>query len=781
MVGSRITQALVTPQSEEVSTLFSNPYGHFDARSGEFVISDVLTPRPWINVLANAHYGLVLSQAGSGFSWLDNCQLFRINRWEQDLVTDRHGRYIYLRDLSEPDVLWSTTAMPTRTSVSNEEVRHGLGATTFTRRHGAIETQQTTFVPVQGTYDVSLVTINNHGGTSVELEIGTYLEWHLGGAGDAHREFHRLFTSVQSQGDTTLAWKRPGLEENVRHTTEEGPTGFVRVIGLDETAWFTDKQQFLGRLGQVERPQALLSESQPVTTGRWDDPVAGSKSHLHLNAYESRTFAVIVGAVQGQAEALKLTGAMTLESLQLSLEETLAHHAKACGGLQVECDDPVVDLMVNRWLPYQTVIGRMTARCAYYQQGGAYGYRDQLQDSLMLLEDDPDRTFTQIGIQAEAMYPDGSVRHWWHPHSPIFAKSRHSDTCLWLSFATLEYLDETGDLSKLDTVFNFASDTQDQEVGTLFDHCQRGIERALSLRSSRGLPLIGAGDWNDGLSHAGLDQKGESVWLAMFLFHILQRFSRVCANRGDQELATRWASEAASLQTAVETYGWDGEWYIAGTDDEGRAFGSNACTEGKIFLNPQTWAVITGIASPERAKIAMNSVRKHLLKPYGALLLAPAYHEVDPYIGYITRYAPGLRENGGVYSHAATWAVQALAMTGDAEGAYGLWRGMCPPVRAAENAELYAAEPYVMPGNADGPDSPFESRAGWTWYTGSAAWMRRVFVRWILGLRPEGDRLTAQPCLPESLGSVSLIRTFRGKTYNVSVSADSASLTAHAD
>lgn len=776
MVGSRISQAVVTPQGESQNSVFPNPYGHFDADTGEFVITDVLTPRPWINVLANEEYGLVLSQAGGGFSWLGNCQLFRINRWEQDLVTDRHGRFIYFRDLSNPAELWSTTPMPIRSSGTCEEVRHGLGSTTFVTRRGSIETRQTTFVPVTGTYDASVIEVTNHGSHPVELEVGTYLEWHLGGAGDAHREFHRLFTSVQSEGDTTLAWKRPGLEEHVRHTTEEGPTGYVRVIGLDDTVWFTDKQLFLGRLGQIERPSALVENVQPETTGRWDDPVAGSRSRLTLKAGETRTFAVVIGATQGQDQALRTSGSMSVESLQDTLRDTLEYHSELCGRLEVECEDPVVDLMVNRWLPYQAIVGRMTARCAYYQQGGAYGYRDQLQDSLMLLDDDPARTFRQIGIQAEAMYPDGSVRHWWHPDSTIFAKSRHSDTCLWLSFATLEFLDETGELDKLDTVFRFASDSGQSESGTLFDHCRRGIERTLSLRSSRGLPLIGAGDWNDGLSHAGLDHKGESVWLAMFLFHILDRFSTVCAARGESELSARWADEARSLQDAVETHAWDGEWYIAGTDDEGRAFGSKSCDEGKIFLNPQTWAVITGIASPERANRAMESVRQHLLKPYGALLLAPAYHEVDPYIGYITRYAPGLRENGGVYSHAATWAVQALAMTGDSEGAYALWRGMCPPVRATENAELYAAEPYVMPGNADGPDSPFESRAGWTWYTGSAAWMRRVFVRWILGVRPDGARLQAQPCMPKNLGTVSLTRSYRGTPHNVEVSSITSSV-----
>jgi len=276
--------------------------------------------------------------------------------------------------------------------------------------------------------------------------------------------------------------------------------------------------------------------------------------------------------------------------------------------------------------------------------------------------------------------------------------------------------------------FSFLSRETDKpgERGTIWAHCLRGIDRALSRISPRGLPLIGAGDWNDGLSHAGIDGLGESVWLAMFLYDILTRFQPVLAGLGETAMVGRFAAAAESLKTAVNEHAWDGNWYLGGTRDDGKPFGSHTCEEGKIFLNPQTWAVISGIAPPDRAERAMQSVREHLVTPYGALLLQPAYSEVDPYIGYITRYAPGLRENGGVYSHASTWAVKAFAMMGDSETALAIYRGMLPALRAQDDAELYAAEPYVMPGNVDGPDSPYAGRAGWTWYTGSAAWMVRV-------------------------------------------------------
>ncbi|MBS1724801.1 MAG: glycosyl transferase family 36 [Armatimonadetes bacterium] len=767
MIETSLTSAVVSPYLSDGLGLFPSQYGYFDSETGEYVVTDVLTPRPWINVLANESYGLVLSQAGGGFSWFENCQLFRVNRWEQDLVSDAYGRYVYLADEDEPNDIWSTTLMPTRREADSEEVRHGLGFTTFKRTCNELTSEQTIFVPAEGSYEIHLVTLTNGSERTRTIRVGTYLEWHLGSQGEWHREFHRLFVSTKVDGDTVLAWKQPSLEEHVKRPTDAGPFAFVRLVGVEGVEWFSDKSQWLGRLGQVSSPRGMVTHCPPKTSGRWDDPIAAARFKVSLAEGETRSFAIVIGVDQDKDNAGRVAKAMTLEGLRQQCQETKTYHRESHGRLRLETGEPAIDVFANLWLPYQTTVGRMTARCAYYQQGGAFGYRDQLQDSLMHLDTDPERTLRQIKIHAEAMYEDGSVKHWWHPGTNIFAKSRHSDTCLWLAFAVLEYLDETGDLDALKTDLAYAADGQGSARGTLLDHCLRGIERALAARSPRGLTLIGAGDWNDGLSHAGLDGKGESAWLAMFLFSILRRFAVVMDALGDEALSSRFLSEAESLRQAVEDQCWDGEWYIAGTDDEGRPFGSKQCREGEIFLNPQTWAVISGIASPERAARAMASARQHLIKPYGALLLAPAYQTVNPNIGYITRYAPGLRENGGVYSHAATWAVQALAMMGEVDAAYDLWLGMCPPLRSAANADLYAAEPYVMPGNTDGPDSPFESRAGWTWYTGSSAWMRRTLVRWILGVRSGKKGLEVWGTAPERLASFSMNRPYRGKVVTI--------------
>ncbi len=724
-----------------------NPYGHFDFKTKAFVITDVRTPRPWINVLSNDRYGVVISQAGGGFSWFENCQLFRVSRWEQDLVQDSMGRFVYVQDLDSPEDLWSTSFQPTRRAASVDIVEHRLGATSFVREFLGLRVQQTVFVPMEGACEVWILEVENLSDRPRSLRLASYQELHLGGNGDWHREFHRLFTESRLDGQFLVAWKHPNLPEGRRGERDVPIRAGLAWHGGDSLRWVTDKYAWLGRVGNISRPDGLFTDVAASETPRWDDPIAVGLVGLSLAAGEKKTLVHVI-ATNRDAQALhKELGHWTIEKAKQSLIETETYWQERCAKNPIQTPDADTHLMVNGWLPYQTIVGRIYAKCAFYQQGGAYGYRDQLQDSLLYLETEPENTLLQLKRHAEAMYEDGGVRHWWHPGTDIFHNSLHSDTCLWLAFGTLEYLDATCNFRALDMecaylnggvvpVGSTASPVTPmppvrEGKGTLLEHCLRGIERTLALRSPRGIPLMLAGDWNDGLSHVGLDGKGESVWVAMFLYHILTRLAPVLRDRRDASLADRYGREAESLKTAVNTHAWDGDWYLAGTRDDGRTLGSHKDAEGQIFLNPQTWAVITGIAPPDRVEKAMQSVRDRLIEPYGAVLLRPAFHSVDPYVGYISRYAPGLRENGGVYSHASTWAIQAFAMMGDLTTAKAIFEGMLPPKRSAEDADLYAAEPYVMPGNADGPDSPYEGRAGWTWYTGSAAWMCRISKRWL--------------------------------------------------
>lgn len=737
--------------ASESAGFLANRYGSFCRESGAFVVTDPRTPRPWVNVLANELYGVVLSQAGGGFSWADNCQLFRLTRWDQDLAQDLYGRWLYLLELDADGQAagpaWSPAFLPTRIPGDRAEVEHGLGYTTFRKRFGGVLAEQTVFVPTDVCGEVWSLRLTNEGSGAKRLRVAAALEWFLGGQGDWHREFHKLFVETRTEGNRAFAWKHPGLNEGARTRPEVGPTAVFAVHGA-EPRWVVDRLRWLGPVGTVAAPDGLFEVPTEAGSARWDDPGAAAVMEIALKPGEARTLTFVLGAGADVAEATALADRFA-EGADAALAETAAYWSGYVARQPVKTGDEATDFMCRTWLPYQAVAGRLMARCAFYQQGGAYGYRDQLQDSLMLKEMDPDRTLEQLLRHAGAMYEDGGVRHWWHPGTSVFVPSHHSDTCLWLAYGVATYLEATGNDAALDLRAPILSRTTEASAGDadLMDHCIRGIRRALSRRSERGIPLIGAGDWNDGLSHAGLEGRGESFWLAMFLYDILNRWDPILARRGWEADRAAFAAEAESLRTAVNDHGWDGEWYLEGTRDDGKPLGSRTCDEGKIFLNPQTWAVISGIAPPERVTAAMAAVRKHLVKPYGALLLTPAYSQVDPYVGYITRYAPGLRENGGVYSHASTWAVQAFAMVGDLETARAIYQGMLPCLRSAEDAEGYQAEPYVMPGNVDGPDSPYEGRAGWTWYTGSAAWMRRISSEWLQKC-PDSRFSQAQPLWP---------------------------------
>ncbi|HEY3781965.1 MAG TPA: hypothetical protein VGL56_12845 [Fimbriimonadaceae bacterium] len=755
------------PRSDD--KLCPNAFGFFRKDGREFVITNLATPMPWTNVMSNGKYGLVISQNGGGFSWGDNSQVSRITRWNQDLVEDRQGRFVYIQDLDSEHKVWSTTRQPTAVEAELDEVVQGLGYTTFNRRVDGIESSHTVFVPQDAPCEVWTVTLTNTGGVTRRLRIASYLEWQLGNANDWHHEFHRLFYFSGRERDFVYARKLPGLQHDIRELEPEQPLAFHGVQGLCVDDWLSDKSSFLGRPADLTLPGYLFGHVPGLENPRWNDPVASAIGSIELEPGETRTLVFTIGSVPTVEEAAELVRRFNPDTYAEELAAVQQNWVEFCERSKVETSDAAFDLMNNYWLKYQSLGARMIARCAYYQQGGAYGFRDQLQDSLGMLNLDSEITKRQLLTNAEAMYDDGVVRHWWHPNTDIFVESHHSDTCLWVAYGTLAYLEETNDLEALGIECNFL-DRQTQKFGskaTLLEHCFRGIRRTLSKLSERGLPFIFAGDWNDGLSHAGIDGKGESVWLAMFLYDILQRWQPILLEIGQVKVAEEFKAAADSLQNAVEQFGWDGDWYLQGTRDDRVPLGSSTSNAGKIFLNPQTWAVISGIANPARAEKAIASAKDKLVRPYGALLLAPAFSQVDPWVGYITRYAPGLRENGGVYSHASTWMVQALAMQGWHDDARSLYKAMIPC--NGRNAERYVAESYVMPGNVDGPDSPFEGRAGWTWYTGSASWMYRMALEWICGIRASREGLIVDPRSGSQPLNYRLKRQFRGDVFHFDV------------
>ena len=747
--------------------LFQTVYGYFDRDNREYVITRPDTPQPWINVISNGDYGMILSQAGSGYSWRTHASLNRITRWEQDLIRDAWGKYLYLRDVQTGE-FWSPSWQPCGSDLDAYRVRHGLGYSVIESARGTIESQVTYFVPLQHPCEIWLLRLCNRDAKPRQIQVFSYFEWLLGVAPDWHREFRNLFidTRYNALQNTLLAtnvlWDIPG--EDGPHWNRAWPYVAFHSASRPAVGFESDKRVFFGRHGDLAHPRALRQGCSLGTQGRWGDAIGSLQISLELPPDEAVEVSFILGAADSEDQALTL--AEYYKDIPAAREDlaNIQHFWNNLNnGLVVETPDPAVNLLANGWLSYQAISGRLWGRSAYYQMGGAYGFRDQLQDSLVwLLVGHPEHTLEQIRLHAAHQYSDGIVLHWWHPLAEEGLRSEYSDDLLWLPFVVMHYIYETGNVACLEEMIPFF----DGGSAPLYEHCRRAFDVALGRRSPRGLPLILKGDWNDGLNAVGAGGKGESIWMAHFLYHLLTRWSELPAL--DEEIRLHFRTEANALCAVTNAYGWDGAWYWRATTDKGKFIGSAQNDEGQIFLNAQTWAVLSGLATPERADQAMQAVRQRLYSPYGPLLLAPAYTRPDPEIGYLTRYAPGLRENGGVYVHAACWAVLAERKTHGVQAAYDLWRSFCPPVRGLE-PEAYMAEPYVMPGNVDGPASDLAGRGGWTWYTGSAAWYLCALIEGVLGVEATLDGLRVQAALPDGWDGYHIQRSFRCVTYDIYV------------
>jgi cellobiose phosphorylase len=741
-------------------------YGHFSDDGAEFVITRPDTPMPWINVLSNGDYGLTISQAGGGYSWRTHASLNRITRWEQDLTRDPWGKFLYLRDRDTGD-LWSPTPQPAGMALAGYEARHGQGYSTFTGQSNGILSRLMLFVPFAEPVEIWLLHLKNVSDAQRRLQVFSYFEWLLGAAPDWHREFHRTFieTRYDTPSGTLLAtkvlWELPG--EKGPHWNRPWP--YVAFHGVSEpTAGFeTDKHAFVGRNGSLDAPAGVRAGALQGNQGRWGDPIGSLLVSVDLAPGEESELIYTLGAADSEERALSLAERYRSPA---AAGEALQEVKRFWQGVREELAIETPDQAVNRmalWLPYQAIAGRLWGRSAYYQTGGAFGFRDQLQDSLVwLLLGRPESTLAQIRSHAQHQFYEGIVLHWWHPLAGTGLRSNYSDDLLWLPYVVLEYLEETANWGALDEVLPF----YDQGEASLREHCERAIHQALERRSERGLPLILEGDWNDGLNAAGALGKGESVFVAHFLYGILTRWAGLPAT--PRETRERYAREADALRSAVKLHAWDGDWFWRATTDEGRVLGSRWNDEGQIFLNAQTWAVLSGLASEAEGRDAMESAGELLYKPYGPLLFTPAFATPDPGIGYLSRYAPGVRENGGVYVHAGCWAVLAERQVHGVEAAYQLWRSFCPAVRG-EDPEQYRAEPYVMPGNVQGPESPYAGQGGWTWYTGSGQWYLRVLVEGVLGVRATAEGLEVDAALPDGWDAFRIRRRFRGATYNIHV------------
>ena len=746
---------------------FTTKYGGFSADGNEYVITTPLTPRPWINVISNGDYGMTVSQTGSGYSWRTHAQLNRLTRWEQDLVKDEWGKYIYLRD--ERGNVWSAGWKPVCARPDAYRCRHGIGYTAIEARNFGIETELLLFVPPGEPVELWRLTLRNRSRRKRTVDLFTYFEWGLGQAPDWHREFHKSFIATEyvPAAHAVLATKRLWEVPTDRgHWNTDWPYTAFHSSSLRPVSFDTDKESFLGMYGSQSMPRAVKENRSARRAGPWLDHCASLQNRVTLKPGAEATIIFTLGCADSREQALALASRYrAAAAADEALRAVRRHWENLLGTVNVHTPDPAMDLMQNTWLKYQAISGRLWGRTAYYQTGGAFGFRDQLQDSLLWLSIDPERTKEQLRLHARHQFADGTVYHWWHPLSEIGLRNRISDNLLWLPYVMIEYLLETADDALLDITEPCVDDARPLP---LYDHCARAIDRALARCSARGLPLIGEGDWNDGLSAVGLEMKGESIWLGHFLHRILADFAPVALRRGDAQRAEAWRDRAAAMRDALNTLGWDGSYYYGATKDSGEKLGSRENAEGSIWLNPQTWAIIGGVADETRAAQVFDAVERDLEKEIGPLLVAPAYRTPDRFVGYLTRYSPGMRENGGVYTHAATWAVIAAALLGRGESAHRIYSKL-NPVRRGARPDRYAAEPYVTPGNIEGPDSAYFGRGGWTWYSGSAAWLYRAGLERILGIRPVPGGLKVDPCVPASWEGFTVTRNFRGARYIIRV------------
>ena len=752
-----------------MNKIFESQYGYFTEDGQEYVITTPLTPRPWGNVISNGDFGMMISQTGSGYSWRGNAGQNRLTRSFQDIIKDNWGTYFYIRDLQR-QTYWSATYKPVMHSAQVYEAAHGLGYSRFFQRVEEIESTLTVFVPPQDPLQVFELTLRNLSAEPRLLDVTSYAEWCLGFAPDEHREFHKLFIDTSAAPEQSAVFARKCLwgfpDELGRYNNTDWPYTAFMAVSEPLKSYDCDKESFLGLYHNDDRPSAMVEEQLAGRSGRFTDAIAALQVGVELLPGQSRTIVFTLGAAEdGREDARDLIERFTSpEKSRQALQTVHEFWSRFIDAEQVETPDEAFNLMTNIWSKYQAISCRLWGKSAFYQVSAGIGFRDQLQDSQIFLESEPEFTRRQLLLHAAQQFVEGDVYHWWFSIRGGGPRTNCSDDLLWLPFILDAYLKETADYAILDEMVPYLNGPAEP----LYLHCKRAIERSFSRFSPRGVPLMGDHDWNDGLSAVGTLMKGESFWVAEFLYMILGSFAPLARQRADERFALKCDQVRADLKTALNQHGWDGQWYLQATTDSGLPLGSSQNEEGKIFLMPNIWAVMSGMADPERSASAMDAVTQYLLKDYGTLLNYPAFTHPRPDVGYVTRYAPGLRENGGVYTHAATWSVWAYAAAGRADLAYEAYRRICPPNRSRD-IEIYKAEPYVTPGNIDGPLSEFYGRAGWTWYTGSAQWIHRVATNWILGIRAEENGLRVEPAIPAEWPGFKVVRRFRNAVYQIEV------------
>jgi cellobiose phosphorylase len=771
------------PEAPPAATLngldlhFYNGLGGFSRDGREYVVNLPLgksTPAPWVNVLANPDFGTVISESGSAYTWSDNAHEFRLTPWHNDPVSDAGGEAIYLRD-EETGHVWSPTPLPVRGAMPYV-IRHGFGVSTFETSVGGIRSELNIYVAIDAPVKLSILKLTNISGRPRNISATGYVEWVLGDL-RAKSAMH-VMTEVAAGSGALLA----------RNPYSADFSGRVAFFDVDEPGRMLtgDRNEFIGRNGTPMAPAAMKRARLSGKVGAGLDPCGAIQVVFDLANSEEREIIFRLGVGKNAEEAGRLIehyrGPL---AARLALESVKRYWAQSLGAVQVETPDPAVDMLVNGWLVYQTLACRVWARSGYYQSGGAFGFRDQLQDMMALVHTEPARVREHLLRCAGRQFAEGDVQHWWHPPSGRGVRTHCSDDYLWLPLAVCRYVQSTGDTGVLDETawflegrpINQEDDSyydlpiRSAEAASLYEHCVRAIRHGMRF-GTHGLPLMGSGDWNDGMSRVGIQGRGESVWLAFFLHEVLRQFGSLATDHGDPAFADFCSGEAARLHQSIDQAGWDGAWYRRAYFDDGTPLGSSAGAECRIDSISQSWAVLSGVADASRGRMAMQAVDAHLVRPEAGLiqLLDPPFDksQLDP--GYIRGYVPGVRENGGQYTHGAIWAAMAFAAIGERERAWAL-TAMINPInhtRSEAAVSTYKVEPYVMAADVYAL-APHTGRGGWSWYSGSAGWMYRLFVESLLGLHREGGTLHLLPCLPEDWPGFKIHYRYGATVYHIEV------------
>ncbi len=757
---------------------FFNGLGGFATVGREYVTilgEGQWTPAPWINVIANPSFGFQTSVEGGGYTWAINSQQNQLTPWANDPVSDRPGEVFYVRD-DDDGALWTPTALPIREDASPYVASHGQGYSRFEHVSHGISLALLQYVPPDDPVKISRLTIKNQSGRSRRLSITAYVEWVLGASRAASAPF--VVTEIDPETHTMLARNHWSAGFGTRAAFAD--------LGGRQQSWTGDRKEFLGRNGTLDRP-AALANGMPLTNrvGGGLDPCGALQTSLELEPNGVAEIVFLLGEAATKAEAVSLVTRYRAADLDAVFRAVTEAWDSVLGMVQVKTPDRAMDVLLNRWLLYQTLVCRVWARAAFYQASGAYGFRDQLQDVMALSVSRPQITRAHLLRAAARQFVEGDVQHWWLPPLGQGVRTRVSDDRLWLPYVTALYIETTGDRGILDEMVpfldgpvlkagqqeSFFQPTASLEQGTLFEHCARALDTSLPV-GSHGLPLIGTGDWNDGLNRVGAGGKGESIWLGWFLHATLSAFAPLADPRGEDTRGASWRQHAVALAASLERDGWDGGWYRRAYFDDGAPLGGQANAECRIDSIAQSWAVLSGAAQEGRAATAMAAADTQLVRRAEglALIFTPPFDRAPLDVGYIQGYPPGIRENGGQYTHAALWSVIAFAMLGNGDKAAELFEMLNPINHARTRADIhrYKVEPYVACADVYAEPSHL-GRGGWTWYTGSAGWMYRAGLEWILGFRLRGTALVIDPCIPKSWPGFTIAFQYRTARYEIAV------------